>query len=223
MARLARLVVAGLPHLVLHESHGGQALFRDDADRAQFKLILSEATRDHGLALHAYSLEVEYVGLLMTPRTTEGFSRGLQLISGRYAAAFNRRHGRSGGLWNGRFRATVLDPDAFMLSAMRFLEARDEPALGVQTSRLHHTRGDTDPLIEDHPVYWALGNTPFEREAAYRAYLEDPQEAQKLLVVEASLRKGWALGSDEAFLTRLAEATPRRAIALKPGRPRASR
>jgi len=223
MARLARLVVAGLPHLVLHESHSGQALFRDEADRERFKSILSEAARAHGMALHAYSLGIEYVGLLLTPRTSEGFSRGLQLISGRYAAAFNRRHDRSGGLWNGRFRATVLDPSAFMLPAMRYLEAREDPPLGAETSRLHHTRGDLDPLIEDHPVYWALGNTPFEREAAYRAYLDDPQEAQKLLVVEKSLRKGWALGSDEAFLSRLAQATARRPTALRPGRPKIAR
>ena len=215
MARLARFVVAGLPHLVLHEGHNGQVLYRDDVDRDRFRAILDEAARTHRIALHAYGLADSRVALLVTPQTADGFSRGMQMISGRYAASFNRRHERSGALWNGRFRATVIEPEGYLLAAMRYVETLD----GAASSLARHAAGQADPLVDDHPIYWSLGNTPFEREAAYRSLLDDAQEARKLLDLDAAVRKGWAAGT-ESFIKQLAEATPRRAMALKPGRPR---
>jgi putative transposase len=214
--------------LVLHESHGGEPLFRDDEDLHRYRAILASAVRAHGLALHAYGMATQRIGLLATPQTAAGFSRGLQAIAGGYAAYFNRRHARSGTLWSGRFRATVIEPAEFLLTGMQYVETQLAVVAGqdgagdvpgqLASSLERHIFGRADSLVDDHPLYWALGNTPFDREVAYRAFIEDRAGARKLLDVANGVRKGWALGGAD-FLQGLTDSAPRRVIALKPGRP----
>ena len=106
----------------------------------------------------------------------------MQAVGRRYVAHHNRRHGRQGGLWSGRYRGTVLDPARYLLDAMVFTETREgggadwapSGANGSDwSSAPHHLGLRTDPLVTDAPGFWALGNTPFERQAAWRARLQE--------------------------------------------------
>jgi putative transposase len=150
----------------------------------------------------------------------------MQSVGRRYVAAFNKRHQRSGTLWDGRFRAAPLEADAYLLACMRFIElnplrlgyvlagAEDFP----WSSAAHHLGRRRDPLVLDHPLYWALGNTPFEREAAWRSWLEQgttPEEARRLM---DSAHKGWPLGG-AGFLRRLGEDQARPVAPRPRGRP----
>lgn len=226
MARLPRLAVAGQPHLVEQCGHNGQPVFRDAADRAAYRAALEEAAASCGVAVHAYSLDTGRVLLLATPRDVDGLSRTMQRIGRRYTAGFNRRHGRSGTLWAGRFRATVVEAEWHLVEAMCHVEsdaalAGDAEAAVAdrQSSAAHHLGLAVDPLVHDHARFWALGNTPFERHAAYRLLVLQPLHPQQRRRFDEAVRKGWALGSP-AFLASLAAATPRRLQPLAPGRPR---
>src|SRR5687768_14980155 len=110
MARLPRLCVPGWPHLVVQQGHNREPAFRDDTDRALFRRMLQEAAVQHAVQVHAYGLMDSEVRLLLTPAAAEGLSGMMQAIGRRYVASFNRRHGRSGALWDGRFRGTVVEP-----------------------------------------------------------------------------------------------------------------
>jgi putative transposase len=226
MARLPRLALAGhLHHLVLR-GNAGQALFVDDEDRQRCLQMLREALRLHGVALHGYVLLEDSLQLLLTPDTDAGLSAAMQALGRRYVAAFNRRHGRSGTLWEGRYRATVAQPQRHFIPLLTLLEWQPQ-RLGLAASALewpwssaaHHLGRRRDPLVTDHPLFWATGNTPFERELAHRARLEAGlPEAQARSLMDATL-KGWALG-DAAFLAALAARTERPVQPRARGRPR---
>lgn len=226
MARLPRLSIAGLPHLVDQVGHNGRAVFLDAADRAAYRAALAQASMECGVAIHAYCLSGSRVLLLVTPRDPGSLSRMMQRLGRRYTAEFNRRHGGSGTLWAGRFRATVLEPRSGLLAGMCHVES-DAALAGDATapdgervsSVAHHLGLLVDPLVSDHALFWSLGNTPFDRHAAYRLLVLQPlPEAQRRLFDDA-VRKGWAVGS-EAFIAELAAVSARRLLPLSPGRPR---
>lgn len=226
MARLARLALAGLPHHIIQRGHHQQPIVLDDEDRRLFLQILRECAVAHQVSIHAYALLNDHVHLLATPQAAQGLSAMMQALGRRYVAAFNRRHGRRGTLWEGRFRATVIEPERFLLPCMSYIELHPvrhgevaQPELFAWSSNAHHYGLRSDPLVSDHQLFWALGNTPFDREARYRALLAQGLSSLQVKDITQATQKGWALGSP-AFAAALAEQTDRRVTARPRGRPR---
>lgn len=225
MARLPRLVAPNQPHHVIQRGHDGFTIFRDDQDFRSFLGWLREAARQFRVAIHAYVLMPDHLHLLATPQDETGLARMMQWVGRQYVPYFNARYGRKGTLWQGRYRAVVLEPRAYLLPCCRYIELNpvraqlaSNPADYPWSSYAHHAGITPDPLITDHAVYWALGNTPFDREAAYRRLLEqEPPSAESIAFTEATL-KGWPLGSD-GFKTTLAKQLGRRVSPAPRGRP----
>ena len=229
MARLARLAVAGHVHLLVQRGHNGQAAFIDSADRLSYLRLLRDAAAANQVAIHAYALTDSEVYLLATPGEARGLSRMMQSLGRGYGADFNRRHGRSGTLWEGRFRATVIEAEPLVQACICYVElaplraglvnvAQDHP----WSSARHHLGLARDPLVTDHPLYWATGNTPFEREAAHQRRLEQALTTKQTSEIEHAVTKAWALGS-ESFKAALEELTGRRVRPGRRGRPRKPR
>jgi putative transposase len=211
MARLARLVVAGQAHLVLHRGHNGAAVFADAVDRAAYLAALREAAATEALQVHALALLDTEVLLLITPAQPASLSRFMQAVSRRYVSAYNRRHGRSGTLWDGRFRCGVVEPGPTRLDALRLVDGQSaEPGI---TSAAHRTGGVRNPLLNDPPEYWQLGNTPFEREAAWRSLLASGLPGDRAEALRRAASGGWVAGT-AAFAAGVALA------ACRPARPR---
>lgn len=228
MARLARLALAGLPHHVIQRGHHQQPIVLDDEDRRLFLQVLRESSAAHQVSIHAYALLDDHVHLLATPQADSGLSAMMQAVGRRYVAAFNRRHARRGTLWEGRFRATVLEPERYLLPCMSYIELHPvrhgqvvQPELFPWSSSAHHHGLRTDPLVSDHKLFWALGNTPFDREARYRALLAQGLSSLQVKDITHATQKGWALGSP-GFVAGLAQQTDRRLSAKLRGRPRKS-
>jgi putative transposase len=223
MARLTRLCVPGWPHLVVQQGHNREPAFRDDTDRTLFRRLLQEAAAHHGVQVHAYGLMDGEVRLLLTPAAAEGLSGMMQAIGRRYVASFNRRHGRSGALWDGRFRGTVVEPQQHLLKCMLFVEGLvsgdTDPAHAPWSSAAHHLGVRTEAWVTDPALFWSLGNTPFDREAAYRLLAKQALTETELGRITAAVKTGWPLGN-EAFVSGLAQNTLRRLVPLARGRPR---
>lgn len=226
MARLARLAAAGLAHLLIQRGNNGQPVFIDRPDRESYLHLLREAAMASQVAIHAYALTDNEAILLATPADAAGLSRMMQALGRRYVARFNRRHGRSGTLWEGRFRATVIEAERYLHTAICFVElaplraglAREAPDYPWSSAR-HHLGLASDPLVTDHSLYWALGNTPFEREAAHGQLLQRALTGEQTGAIADATMKGWALGS-ESFKARLEAHTQRRVRPGLRGRPR---
>ena len=225
MARLPRLTVPGYPHHIIQRGNNRQAIFSSAADYQMLLALLDESAHKFSVALHAYVLMGNHFHLLATPTTAEGLPLMMQAVGGRYVRYFNDRQARSGTLWEGRYRSTLIDTERYLLACMAYIDLNpvraglvSDPRDYPWSSHGHHVGLRLDRLITPHPLYWALGNTPFAREAAYAELTatgisHDQQEA-----LTRSALSGWALG-DEKFVADLQKRTERRVQKNQPGRP----
>lgn len=226
MARLPRLVVPNHLHHVVARGNNEQSAFIDEADYQQYLQWLRDAARKYRVAIHAYVLLPSRVHLLVTPADEAGLGKMMQAVGRLYVPYFNTRHRRSGSLWEGRFRATVVDAGAHFADCAHLLEylpvqagLSADMAAYPWSSHAHHTGLQRQPWLTDHPIYWALGNTPFDREAAYQRHCALPPDRRIAQAIEEATHKGWVLGS-ETFRAGLAKLTPRRLQPARRGRPR---
>lgn len=226
MARLPRLTAPGFPHHLIQRGNNQQPTFVDEVDCARYLGELAALAPLHGLAVHAYVLMPNHVHLLATPSGRETLAKVMQALGRRYVRQFNDRHRRTGTLWEGRFRSTVVESDRYLLACMRYIEMNpvraglvSEPGRYRWSSHAHHAGLRVDPLVREHEVYWSLGNTPFERQSAYKRLFEQELEASELLAIRYATHRGWALGRDD-FKDKLAKAVGRRAGPVAVGRPR---
>ena len=217
MARLPRLVLPGLPHLVVQRAAAGRPAFVDGEDRRAYADALHEGLAAEGVHLHAYALTPGEVRLVLTPPDAAALARLMQHLGRRYVSAYNRRHGGQGTLWSGRFGCAALQAGAPCLDAMLWVDgASDEPGA---TSAARHVGARPDPLLTDPPAYWALGNTPFDREGAYRRLLGAGVPAARAAELRRAVAGGWVVGG--ADFAAEAEAVAGRPVRPRPrGRPR---
>ncbi|WP_292934278.1 transposase [Noviherbaspirillum sp.] len=225
MARLPRLVVPHQPHHIIQSGTDRQPIFRDADDYSAFLRWLREAARQFKVAVHAYVLMPTHLHLLVSPSDEPGLGRMMQWVGRHYVPYFNTRYGRAGTLWQGRYKATVIESERYFLVCSRYIESNpvrsglvQEPADYAWSSYAHHAGVKPDPLITDHPLYWALGNTPFEREAAYKDLMNQGLTTREVDALSEATRKGWPLGS-EKFISMLAKQSERRVTPAKRGRP----
>lgn len=220
MARLPRLDVPGQPHLVHQPVREGDPLVRDDEDVAALKAVLAEQARLHRVAVHGWRIEGAGLWLLLTPADKGALARLMQGIGRRHVLRMNQRHGRQGGLWAGRFRSCLVQPGPPWLDALQWIES----TAASESSREAHLGRRQDPLLTEHAAFWALGNTPFEREARWRQRLDAGLTDSAVAWLARSLRSGRPAG-DAVFLARLrADGVDERLLSPRPrGRPPAAR
>ena len=225
MARLPRLTLAGYPHHVIQRGNNRQLIFSTVADHVYLLACLDEKAKKFDVAIHAYVLMGNHFHLLLTPHTATGLPLMMQSVGRSYVRYFNALHNRSGTLWEGRYRSTLIQTDRYLLTCMAYIdlnpvraglaaEAKDYP----WSSYGHYAGLRADKLITPHPLFWALGNTPFGREAAYAQTVSRGVSAEQQTTLTQSVLSGWALGSED-FVADLQKQTERRVQKAQPGRP----
>ncbi len=220
MARLPRLTLAAQPHWLIQRGHSGCPVVADNTDRETFLAALNEAAAAEQVRIHAYALLDNEVHLLATPATATGLSRMMQSLGRRYVSAYHRRHGGSGTLWEGRFRCAVVEAGASLLDVLCLIDGLAGIGAEPASSSLgHRAGGQTHPLLIDPPPYWLLGNTPFERQAAWRRRVADGLPAALAAALRTAALGGWVVGS-AAFASAVAKETARPAVPRPRGRPR---
>jgi putative transposase len=225
MARLPRLVIPHQLHHIVQHSVDRQAIFNETEDYQLFLDWLREAARKFKVHLYAYVLMPDHVHLLAAPDDAEGLARMMQWVGRYYVPYFNRKYGRAGTLWQGRFKANVVDADACFFNCCRYMEQHPVRSALVPdvadyrwSSYAHHVGIKTNPLVTDHPLYWALGNTPFDREIAYRNLAQQALTTVEAADITAAVQKGWVLGT-EPFKVALEKQWNRQVRPAKRGRP----
>lgn len=225
MARLPRLVLPNHPHHIIQEGHHRQPILREDEDYQHLLGWLKDSARAFKVAVHAYVLMPDHLHLLASPSTEDGLARMMQRLGRYYVPWFNQKYERLGGLFRGRFKTSLVESDRYFMMCSRYIEFNpvrsglvNDPRDYAWSSYRHHAGVRQDALIVDHALYWGLGNTPFEREAAYMALSQDALTAEELDSINQALLKGWPLGS-EAFKTQLQQKAKRQVLPAKRGRP----
>ena len=225
MARLPRLTLAGYPHHIILRGNNRQAIFMDSADFQRMLALLQAHAIEQGVQLHAYVLMSNHLHLLLTPLQNDSLPKMMQAVGRSYVLYFNKRHGRSGTLWEGRYRSALIQSERYFLACMAYIDLNPVRAGMVAqaadypwSSHGHYIGRQNEAWLSPHPMYWEMGNTPFAREAAYAAMIQSGIDQKQQLALTSSALSGWALGED-GFIEGLQKQTPRRVNPAKAGRP----
>lgn len=224
MARLPRLTVPGLSHHIVQRGNNRQLTFRDTADCEYLLKLLADYSAQEKVAIHSYVLMSNHFHLLATPQTETGLPRMMQAVGRRYVQYFNKRHARTGTLWEGRYKSTLIETDRYLLTCMAYIDLNPVRAGMVNraadyrwSSHGHYAGLKTDRLVTPHSIYWALGNTPFAREAGYADLVNQGITPERQAELTDAVLRGWVVG-DPKFIESIQRATDRRLSRLKPGR-----
>lgn len=225
MPRPPRLELPGVPlHVVQRGNNRGLCFFSDIDRRFYLKSLADVATR-RGCLLHAYVLMSNHVHLLVTPPETGAVSAMLQDIGRRYVRVVNEAHARTGTLWEGRFKSSLIDSDTYLLNCHRYIELNpmraklvSDPADYPWSSYGHYAQGEPNRYVTAHQGYLALGNTAGERQTAFASFCRLPIADADINRLRVCVNRGWPLGSD-AFLGKVEREIGRSVRPPRRGRP----
>ena len=225
MSRLPRLTVPGYPHHIIQRGNNRQPIFVDDADRQRLLDDLAEHARARGVAVDAYVLMSNHLHLLATPEAADSVPLMMQGVGRGYVRYFNRRHLRSGTLWEGRYRSTLIEAERHLLACMAYIDLNPvragmvaAPALYPWSSHAALVGLRQAALLTPHALYWQLGNTPFARERVYADLVNAGLTTEQQAELGRTAHSGWALGGQN-FIAELQKSTQRRVAPAALGRP----
>jgi putative transposase len=226
MARLLRLDLPGIPQHLVQRGNNRLPCVLDDGDRARYRQLLGEGLSRTDCALHAWVLMDNHVHLLLTPPAAGDVAQLMQALGRSYVGLFNARHGRTGTLWEGRYKSCLVDSEAYVLRCYRYIDLNpvrarmiDDPAAYPWSSCAANTCARTDPLLTPHAAYLALGPTAELRATAYKALLADALPDDQVTEIRAYLQQQRALGRDS--FRAMVEARTARFAGIRPAhRPR---
>ncbi len=199
MARQARTVIPGQAMHVMVRGNNREMLFFGNEDRRIYLEWLRDGARQFGCAVHAFALMPNHVHLLITPHNEDSLAKTMQSLGRRYVQYFNQQHHRSGTIWEGRYRSSLIDPEYF-LRCQRYIELNpvragfeSSPQDSGWTSFSSHIGGNSEPWLVDHQNFWKLGNTPFERQMAWASFVkEGAPHWEDMQITESLIRsKPW--------------------------------
>ncbi|HEY9446003.1 MAG TPA: transposase [Burkholderiales bacterium] len=226
MARRPRIRLAGVPQHVLQRGNNRLPTFFSTADYAFYLESLRAAAEKHGCRVHVYVLMTNHVHLLATPSRPESVSLLMQDVGRRYVQHVNYRYNRTGTLWEGRFKASLVDIAAYFLTCSAYIELNPVRAAMVArpedyswSSYRFHAMGIDNATVSPHDEYLALGVDAEHRHAAYRDFCGRRIKQDQLDDIRMSTNKGWPLGRDR-FKDEIEMTLSRAVRPAKRGRPR---
>lgn len=226
MPRQPRLDIPGIAQHVIQRGNDRRPCFFRDSDYLRYIQTLRIVAARERCAIHAYVLMTNHVHLLVTPEAPGQISRMMQSLGRRYVRYVNDRYRRTGTLWEGRYKASLVDSTSYLLCCYRYIELNPvragmvaEPGDYRWSSYRANTLGVRDPVIRAHANYIALGENKAMRLAAYRTLVAGAIPDGDLHAIRLNLQRQHALGSD-VFRASIEAQLGRRAGPAKVGRPR---
>ena len=223
MPRLPRICPPGIPQHIIQRGNNRQRCFVAAKDFAAYARWLHEFSCKYDVAIHAWVFMTNHVHLLATPRTEDGVSRMMQCVGRQFVRHFNRAYGRTGTLWEGRFKSSVVDEEGYLLACQRYIELNPvragmvgDPADYRWSSYHAHAFGTKTNLWSPHEVYLCLGSTDCSRRACYRELFAEQLGQPVLDRIRTSVNKNLPLGSDR-FTVRMERMTGQRLTPAKRG------
>ena len=203
MARLPRLALPGQPQHVIQRGNNRAPIFADEADYHFYLEKLRTGAEKHGCEIHAYVLMTNHVHMLLTPQTEVAVGKLIQFIGRYYVQYFNYRYRRTGTLWEGRYKATLLDSERYLLTCYRYIELNPvragmvgHPSEYPWSSYAFNALGKANDVVIPHALYQALGSDEKVRQTAYRALFKASIDEKDLRAIRETTNKSWVLGSE---------------------------
>lgn len=225
MPRRARLAIPGIPWHIIQRGNNRAACFYSEGDYRRYLVTLREMAEKFGCAVHAYVLMTNHVHLLVTPSRNDSAGLMMKHLGQRYVQYINRSYGRSGSLWEGRFRSCLAQSEQYVLACYRYIELNPVRACMVShpqdyrwSSYRANAGGHFDAVLTPHPEYLRLGRQESDRLKAYRELLSAHLDPGCTAEIRKATNGNFALG-DERFKDEIARMLNRRVTPGKSGRP----
>lgn len=203
MSRPKRVNIAGVPQHLVQRGNNRQACFKDEADYRLYMKLLGIACKRHDCDVHAYVLMTNHVHILLTPNQPEGASLVFRDLGRDYVRQFNRQWGRSGTLWEGRFKSSLVDTHEYLLACYRYIELNpvracmvDQPAHYPWSSFHTNALGCQDELVVPHGSLLSLGDDDNSRHKAYLSLFDSVLNADQIKTIQEGLNKGLPTGNN---------------------------
>lgn len=225
MPRRPRIRVPDLPQHLVQRGVNREPCFFAEEDYHCHLHWLKKSAADCRCAIHAYVLMTNHVHLLVTPATPNGASRLMQSVGRRYVQYINRTYRRTGTLWEGRFKSSVVQEKRYFLLCSRYIELNpvragmvSDPGHYLWSSYRHNGLGQADERLTPHAEYLALGRTDHDRQATYRALFRTELDEAAVADIRLALGQGQPLGNNR-FSASLCDAAGVRRTQARRGRP----
>ena len=203
MPRRPRIFLPNTPVHVIQRGNNRQVCFSSDKDRKALAHWLKEGSEKFGLSIHAWVFMTNHIHLLVTPEHPESIAKCMQHLGRYYVRYFNDRFGRTGTLFEGRYRAHLVDTGAYVLQCCRYIELNPvragmvaDPADYPWSSYAAHAFGVRMKVFRPHAVYEQLGTTDSERQKAYRQLFVEELGTEVVESIRAAVQTGFVFGND---------------------------
>jgi putative transposase len=227
MPRKLRFIIPGMPVHIVQRGHNRSAVFFEDEDYLAYIGWLKQAASRYSCHVHAYVLMTNHIHILATPEDNKGITRMMQYIGRCYVPYINNKYGRSGSLWEGRYKASLVQEEAYLLRCMRYVELNPVRAgmvsgPGDYSWSSHHSNsyggGGRDDFLDPHVIYQELAGDKVSRQAAYLALFESVESDEALKKINACWQTGVPLG-DSRFKAEVETILGRKVGYSRRGRP----
>ena len=226
MARLNRVSPVGIPQHIIQRGNNRQACFACEADMKAYLNWLKDFAKKYDVSIHAWVLMTNHIHLICTPNQENAISKMMQSLGRMYVQYFNYTYGRSGTLWEGRYKSCLVQSERYLLELYRYIELNpvragmvDEPSEYSWSSYGCNALGVKSELRTTHQEYLLLGETEVLRRDAYRDLFKHHVSVQLLENIRHRVNRGLALG-DSRFSDDIELLTKQRVTPRKAGRPR---
>jgi len=226
MARLARFYLKDQPQHIIQRGNNREPIFANQQDYEFYLECLLDAATTHQLKIHAYVLMTNHVHILASPLEESSIPKTMQSIGRKYVQYFNHYYDRTGTLWEGRYKATLIDSETYLLTCMRYIELNPVRARLVRLPKSYpwssfkfNALGEANKLITPHDLYNNLGKTLTKCQLAYSHLFKERLSIKTVDDIRDATNKAWPLGSTK-FKHKVEKLTKRRAMPKAKGRPK---
>lgn len=228
MPRRARCYIPGLPYHIVQRGNNREACFIEPDDYSFYLELWQQSSRRNGVRVHAYCLMTNHIHVFATPDKAPALSNAMRVIGSRYAQYINHKYGRTGTLWEGRHRSSLVQSDKYLLICSRYIELNPvrtglvtHPDEYPWSSHKANAWGD-DSWLTPHEEYMKLGAVTEERTQAYRELFKHPLSEEELNLIRKAIHYSQPVG-DSRFCAQIASNHGIRIGQMKRGRPKKKR
>jgi putative transposase len=225
MARKHRFYLKDIPCHIVQRGNNRQACFISADDFGYYMHCMEQALARYAVQLHAFVLMTNHVHLLMTPQDSDGISRVMQSVGRDYVRYFNKQYQRTGTLFEGRHKSSLIDSERYFLQCQRYIELNpvrahmvEHPALYHWSSYQHYGVGKQIGCLTPHNLYLGLGQNHETRMQAYQSFICTDLQSEELAVMRQCFSHNYPLGSSQ-FRIEMEHLLGRRFGKCNPGRP----
>jgi len=226
MARRLRFFVTEVPYHVVQRGNNRNPIFFSKNDYRFFLNVLQEAKTKHPCFIYAYCLMPNHFHLLIQPKEKDNISLLMKLLGAKYVHYVNRSYERTGTLWEGRFKCSLIDEESYFFTCLHYIEMNpvragivDSPGVYNWSSYRVRAFGEKSPVLDLDPWYNSLGSNEQERQNRYRRFFQDSIPESTLEFIRETTNKGGLIGSS-SFKERVEAVINKEIIIRSPGRPK---